>query len=320
MAVSGYSTSGTHDEPRRNEQPAPTAPCAAAPRPGVPRRAPEARPPARRRSAPVPAASATIGGPALVHVVAWPDPVVDGVGYDPRSQYVETFWLAVLGPTSTWLLRRLVAGLDRQPRGFDLDLDDTARALGLGAKAGRHSPLGRAMARCVTFGMARDQAEGGLAVRRRLPPLPRRHLTRLPSSLQAEHAQWMDASRRTSPFEQLRQRSRRLALGLLELEGDSHAVEVHLVRWRVHPAIAHEAVQWARTLRAQASTGHGALGDADGAARDAAWRASGGSGAVRRAGGAAEAKEGPPPKGPSQQPHNPPGRQHAPQAPLVGTL
>ena len=28
----------------------------------------------------------------------WPDPVIDEVGHDPRSAYVETFWLAVLGP------------------------------------------------------------------------------------------------------------------------------------------------------------------------------------------------------------------------------
>ena len=35
-----------------------------------------------------------------LHVVAWPDPVVDQVGYDPRTMYVERFWLGILGPTS----------------------------------------------------------------------------------------------------------------------------------------------------------------------------------------------------------------------------
>jgi hypothetical protein len=29
----------------------------------------------------------------------WPDPVIDQVGHDPRSPYVEQFWLGVLGPT-----------------------------------------------------------------------------------------------------------------------------------------------------------------------------------------------------------------------------
>ena len=43
----------------------------------------------------------------------WLDPVVDDHGFDPRSRYVEEFWLGVLGPTATWLIRRLVAGLER---------------------------------------------------------------------------------------------------------------------------------------------------------------------------------------------------------------
>ena len=46
----------------------------------------------------------------LLMVVPWLDPVVDSVGYEVRSQYVELFWLNVLGPTATWILRRLVLG------------------------------------------------------------------------------------------------------------------------------------------------------------------------------------------------------------------
>src|SRR5215831_455490 len=52
----------------------------------------------------------------------WPDAVIDTVGLDPRSAYVETFWLGVLGPSTTWLLRRLVNGLEASPSGYDLDL------------------------------------------------------------------------------------------------------------------------------------------------------------------------------------------------------
>ena len=64
----------------------------------------------------------------------WPDPVIDALGHDPRSTYVEPFWLGILGPRTTWLLRRLAAGLDASPAGFDLDLADTAAALGLGVQ------------------------------------------------------------------------------------------------------------------------------------------------------------------------------------------
>ena len=31
----------------------------------------------------------------------WLDPVIDELGHDPRSAYVETFWLPVLGPPTT---------------------------------------------------------------------------------------------------------------------------------------------------------------------------------------------------------------------------
>ena len=37
---------------------------------------------------------------ATVMVVPWHDPIVEAVGFEVRSQYVELFWLNVLGPTS----------------------------------------------------------------------------------------------------------------------------------------------------------------------------------------------------------------------------
>jgi hypothetical protein len=42
--------------------------------------------------------------PASLHVTPWHDPVVDRRGHDPRSAYVEEFWLGVLGPPSTTLM------------------------------------------------------------------------------------------------------------------------------------------------------------------------------------------------------------------------
>ena len=60
--------------------------------------------------------------PTTVRVLPWDDPVVDRRGHDPRSVYVEQFWLSVLGPTATWLLRRLVAGFDNRPDGEHADV------------------------------------------------------------------------------------------------------------------------------------------------------------------------------------------------------
>ncbi len=38
--------------------------------------------------------------PATLTITPWPDPLLDTLGHDPRSLYVETFWLPTLGPTS----------------------------------------------------------------------------------------------------------------------------------------------------------------------------------------------------------------------------
>jgi len=184
-------------------------------------------------------------GPPTLHIVPWPDPVIDTLGHDPRSWYVEQFWLGIIGPTSTWLLRRMGARFDTDPDGYDLNLDDTARSLGLGGRDGRHSPFQRALSRCVSFHLARHHGPGALAVRRRLPPLPRRHLARLPSTLQQVHHQWLQSQDRPVGLDETRNRARRLALTMVDVGADRPAIELQLTRWRVHPALAYEATQWA---------------------------------------------------------------------------
>jgi hypothetical protein len=186
----------------------------------------------------------------------WPDPVIDKLGHDPRSAYVERFWLGVLGPSTTWLLRRVAAGLEAEPAGFELQLAETAKALGLGGE-GRNSPFVRALARCCQFDVAQPGGDGVLNVRRRLPPLNRRQLVRLPEGLQAEHQRWVEAEARVADVERMRNRSRRLALSLLELGEDLEATERQLHRWRFHPSIARESSLWAweQHRQAQASGG-----------------------------------------------------------------
>lgn len=85
-----------------------------------------------------------------LHVTPWPDPVIDSLGHDPRSPYVEQFWLGILGPSTTWLLRLLATGLEAEPEGFELPLADAARALGLASRNGRHSPFVRSLARAAS--------------------------------------------------------------------------------------------------------------------------------------------------------------------------
>src|SRR3546814_11576477 len=78
---------------------------------------------------------------STISVRPWPDPVIDQVGHDPRSPYVEQFWLGILGPTATWLMRRLVSGLEESPAGYDLELARTPREPGLAGPIGPHTPF-----------------------------------------------------------------------------------------------------------------------------------------------------------------------------------
>lgn len=182
---------------------------------------------------------------ATISIAPWPDPVVDRVGYDIKSDYVERFWLGILGPSTTLLLRRLVDDLEVRPEGFTLDLAETAQALGVGMRGGRTSPFLRAVDRSCRFGATRLVGRQTLAVRRKLAPLSHSQLGRLPEALRTQHESWQAPSPgRPGPAE-MRQRARQLALSLLEIGEDVQATEHQLHRWRFHPAVAHEALRWA---------------------------------------------------------------------------
>jgi hypothetical protein len=187
--------------------------------------------------------------PTAIRVKPWPDPVLDVSGHDPRSWYAETFWLPTLGPTALLLLRHLADRFEIDPTGVDLPVADTAAALGLGPRDGQHSPLVRSLSRLQQFELACAQNEATIAVRRALPPVHRRHVRRLPADLQARHAEWI-TGQEAHPVDIARRRARRFALTLLAQGETMDAVERALHVGGFHPALAHEAVRWARTQAA----------------------------------------------------------------------
>jgi hypothetical protein len=210
------------------------------------------------RSAPMPVALPDLTTDRLT-IRPWPDDVIDALGHDPRSAYVERFWLGVLGPSAIWLLRRLAAGLDASPAGFELPLGETAQAIGIGG-TGRSSSFMRTLSRVCQFDLARVELPDAVAVRRKLPPLARRHLTRLPESLQEEHRAWQEAELRVPEIEKQRVRAKRLAMSLIALGEDIDGAERQLIRWRYHPAICREAALWGWREHARA---HEAASDVD---------------------------------------------------------
>jgi hypothetical protein len=184
--------------------------------------------------------------PATINVTPWHDPVIDVLGHDPRSRYVETFWLPALGPTAVLLLRHLADRFDRKPKGLELTVADTSQALGVGQREGASSPLLRTLRRLVQFDLAcEDPMSDLVAVRRNLPPVPARQLRRLPADVQAQHAQWAEPQGDEAPLAAARRRSRRVAFTLLEQGDDPDHVERVLHSMGFHPALCHESAQWA---------------------------------------------------------------------------
>jgi hypothetical protein len=122
--------------------------------------------------------------PEQFEVVGWVDTVVDAVGFPPHHAYGELLWLPIVGPSTTWLYRRLTTIALHKPAGAVVRLDELALVVGLGDKTGPNSPVQHSLQRLVRFGLGRWR-HGRLAVRTSLPP--QRHLHRLTPELRAAH-------------------------------------------------------------------------------------------------------------------------------------
>ncbi len=189
-----------------------------------------------------PRASVPPGSIPPLLVVAWRDPVVDALGFDPRSQYVEKFYLPLLGPTATWLLRRLATEFDHHPEGFSLDAVDCARSIGIGNRGGRHGPFHRSLERCVRFGLARPDDHDILAVRTRVPPLTRAQVGRLPRHLHGAHQRWQDDQLRRNTHPSSDAHASRLARSLLDVGATPADVEDQLRRWNFDEDATRRAI------------------------------------------------------------------------------
>jgi hypothetical protein len=190
--------------------------------------------------------------PEFVVVSPWTDPVIDSLGHDPRSWYAETFWLPTLGPTSLLLLRHLADRFDGSAEPFSLDVAETAAALGLGTGTGEHAPLLRSMGRLVQFDLACRAGDERFTVRRKVPPVNRRHVRRLPATLQVRHEEWVITAQSTSAADLARRRARRVAFTLYELGDDIDAVERALHTAGFPAPLCRDAAHWAQQRHREA--------------------------------------------------------------------
>ena len=129
-----------------------------------------------------------------VDLVAWHDPIIDKLGHDPRSNYAESFWLGIVGPSALWFLRH-TARLFEQTTGDEvipLDVADTAGSIGMSWSGGRNAPFSRTVDRTIRYGMARAVDRHTLAVRRSLPPITNYQVEQLPQRLRHAHNAWRE--------------------------------------------------------------------------------------------------------------------------------
>lgn len=119
----------------------------------------------------------------------WRDSVVEARGYHARSDYVELFWLPVIGPSSLLTLRRLSVWLEASPEGVTEPLEVLSSHLGLGRVANANSTLVRTLKRLGDFYLV-ERSGDELVVRVRVGPVPARMLVKLPPGLRACHEQW----------------------------------------------------------------------------------------------------------------------------------
>jgi len=110
------------------------------------------------------------------------------------SEYVETFWLPILGPTTVAMLRifgrmyQPIAGITATPSTL-VPLRPLAKSLGVGDRLGRNGALMRSLGRLGDFGIMHQTAETQFTLAPYLPNLRPAQVAKLPDHIQAIHPQ-----------------------------------------------------------------------------------------------------------------------------------
>lgn len=124
--------------------------------------------------------------PAKLTVAPWRDPLIEAAGHRPGTPYVETVWLAIIGPASTWGWQRLARIAAASKTTVTIDAAELAAGLGLGTSLGRNAPISRTLARLEAFGTLQRSGDS-LRVRLALPDVPEHRVAKLCSSVRLAH-------------------------------------------------------------------------------------------------------------------------------------
>lgn len=152
--------------------------------------------------------------------VSHPDRRVRQVGFGLTDPYVEQCWLALVGPSSTLLLRRLPE-LWQEQRPARIEASELSRSIGLGAGVGKTSPLLRTLDRLVHFKFAQPGAsEHELDVYTEVPPLMAHQLGKVPQWTRDAHSRLLDAH--LEQFDGLSEHQAKIAAATARLDRVQH--------------------------------------------------------------------------------------------------
>ena len=182
--------------------------------------------------------------PEFLRIKPLTDPSQNYQFHDPRSVYVERFWMSVLGPSSVWFLRLIAREFDAmtgREEAVIMELSDLARRLGLGFKGGRNSALMRTIERSCAFDMANRLDNDTLEVRAVIPPLPAHLHNRLTESLREEVTAW---SRTHDVCTIAEEEARVLSKSLLNMGHGLHETAERLLLLNVDLPTAQRATAW----------------------------------------------------------------------------
>ena len=167
-----------------------------------------------------------------VVVSHWPDQLIETFGFNAESQYVEHFWLPILGPSCIILMRRLDRLTREGALAHSVALKDLSAEVGLGSPNGYGMSITRTVNRLIQFDMGKVVGGNTVAVRTHLPPLNYKQQLRLP-----EHVARLHNALMVDGFERydtpLYDRAFLLLLSMLEGVPTEDEVINCLVRWRV---------------------------------------------------------------------------------------
>lgn len=159
--------------------------------------------------------------------------------YDP---YIETFWLPALGPTASLLINELSL---RALISKDTQIISTrglSQKIGVGARAGRSSPINKQLTRLVNAGIVQHIAENEYMVPRSIKPLSKYMLGRLNSDLVLEHDSWI-CRLSISPLSTQRRRAKALTSRLEIMGLNQSTIREILSSSGLHPSVIGELIR-----------------------------------------------------------------------------